>query len=91
MQIVIGALVHCLNSTTIQYSPQSVVGVSKQGSIDFLVHLQHDGREVDTVLEEIFTNEEYKKKGWNKDVKKTILSHGEFLCPGFIDTHTHGS
>lgn len=104
MHIFIGALAHTLNSTTIQYSPKSIVGVSKQGTIDFIVHLHHDyngksvpetidakkPKEVDVVLEEIFSNEEYQKKGWTRNAKRTVLNHGEFLCPGFVDTHTHG-
>lgn len=87
MQLFIGPLVHTLNPTTIQYSQLSIVGLSNSGSIDFI---QHDINNLDSALESILDNESNKAKGWSKGVKTTILKHGEFMCPGFIDTHTHG-
>jgi len=87
MQLFIGPLVHTLDSTTIQYSQLSIVGLSNSGSIDLI---QHDINNLESALDSLFSDESNKAKGWSKDVKTIRLKHGEFLCPGFIDTHTHG-
>ena len=90
MQIFIGPLVHTLNPTTIQYSPSSILGVSDTGVIDFVAHnIRPD--DIDHAVDSLL--HENAKKGWPEDtsaISKTILEPGEFLCPGFVDTHTHG-
>ncbi|PVG00676.1 guanine deaminase [Serendipita vermifera] len=87
MKLFIGPLVHTLNPTTIQYSQLSIIGVSNSGTIDFTAHHVEDK---DSTLKSVLESEENKKKGWAHDkVEVVVLNHGEFLCPGFIDTHTH--
>ena len=90
-QIFIGPLVHTLDPTTIQYSSLSIVGVSSSGIIDFIAH-DVPRESLEDTLETLLSDEEILKKGWSKDghITKKVLVHGEFLCPGFIDTHTHG-
>jgi guanine deaminase len=88
MKLFIGPLVHTLNPTTIQYSELSIIGVSSSGTIDFAIHHVKDK---DSALKSALESEENKQKGWAYDkVDVVVLNHGEFLCPGFIDTHTHG-
>ncbi len=90
MQVFVGPLVHTLGPTTIQYSSLSVVGVSDNGTIDFVVHNIASG-DVEQTLQEELSKKANADKGWKaENVKKTVLSHGEFLVPGFVDTHTHG-
>ncbi|KAG8801165.1 hypothetical protein FRC17_006706, partial [Serendipita sp. 399] len=89
MHIFIGPLVHTLDRATIQYSTRSIVGVGSTGIIDFIVHDVFSDQ-LEDVLKALLAMEEYTAKGWSEaTAKKIILTHGEFLLPGFIDTHTH--
>ncbi|KIM27033.1 hypothetical protein M408DRAFT_330198 [Serendipita vermifera MAFF 305830] len=90
MQIFIGPLVHTLNPTTIEYSSLSILGISSNGIIDFITN-NVTSDSVDRTIETLLCDAENMKKGWSKDgnVARIVLKNGEFLCPGFVDTHTH--
>lgn len=87
MQLLIGPLVHALDPTTIQYSRLSIIGLSSSGVIEFVVH---DITDLESSLASILEEESIKAKGWTKEAPRRVLQEGEFFCPGFIDTHTHG-
>ena len=81
-KVFIGPLVHALAPTTVDYVPCAILGVESNGTIAF-VECNADKNRLDDVLVQY---------GWTSGSDLVIrqLAHGQFLCPGFIDTHTHG-
>jgi guanine deaminase len=81
-KIFIGPFVHTLAPTTIRHIPCAILGVDANGTIAFVVP-DADENNLSDVLDEL---------GWASGPNLVVrrLAHGQFLCPGFIDTHTHG-
>ncbi|GAA5881398.1 hypothetical protein JCM16303_000162 [Sporobolomyces ruberrimus] len=77
-----GTAIHSKSLTEIEYLRNTLIGVDENGVIAFLERDVEAGK-----IEEIVV-----KHGWSLDDSETervSLKRGEFLIPGFIDTHTH--
>src|SRR5258706_3998307 len=81
-RIFIGSLVHTLAPTKVEYISCAILGVESNGTIAFVVHNANESKLNDVLVH----------YGWARTPKLVIrrLAHGQFMCPGFIDTHTHG-
>lgn len=80
-KIYIGRIVHSNSLEHLEILPKAALGVRKDGRISFLKS---------NVSDEIALRREYAAEGF--DAAKTIhLKQSEFLFPGMIDTHLHGS
>ena len=81
-KVFIGPLVHALGPTAVEYIPCAILGVDSKGTIAFVVHNAEQNKLNDVLV----------RYGWDRSPNLAIrrLAHGQFLCPGFIDTHTHG-
>ncbi|GAA5855409.1 hypothetical protein JCM8547_007815 [Rhodosporidiobolus lusitaniae] len=73
-----GTAVHSRSLTDIEYLQDALLGVDESGVIAF-VEKEVPAEEVDGQLQQ---------RGW-EGVEVVRLRKGEFLIPGFIDTHTH--
>lgn len=70
---------HATDLTTLQCLPRALLAVNEDGAIDWII----DDVDPASLQEAALT------KGWSlDDVDFVELSEGEFLCPGFVDTHT---
>jgi hypothetical protein len=66
-----------------QALPRSLLAVSASGTIEWIVENTADPQMgIDSWIREIIS-----QKGLS-DVEIVMLKHGEFLMPGFVDTHT---
>lgn len=72
-----GSLINPTTLTSYEASPNCLIAVSSQGNIDWIVHDVIDSLVQETLLQ----------KG-SLDAEVTVLHPGQFLMPGFIDTHT---
>jgi guanine deaminase len=82
--IIYGALIHSRSLSEIQCLPQALLAVSQtSGKIEWLIE------DVDpSQLQEAVAS-----KGWSLEDPNTELimtKEGEFILPGFVDTHTVG-
>ncbi|KAM0754831.1 Metallo-dependent hydrolase [Meredithblackwellia eburnea MCA 4105] len=75
-----GAIIHSLTLTELEVLPSALLGVDDKGIIAFL-----DKDVPADKVQQVITDSH---KGW-ENVQLVTLKRGEFLCPGFIDTHTH--
>ncbi|KAJ8519515.1 hypothetical protein ONZ45_g3543 [Pleurotus djamor] len=73
-----GAVVNPLTLTSYQALPQCLLAISSEGTIAWMVEDVPDSMVQDVMSE----------NGWT-DAEVVMLKQGEFLMPGFIDTHTH--
>ncbi|KAI5477118.1 guanine deaminase [Pseudohyphozyma bogoriensis] len=73
-----GAIVHSLSLTEIEYLPSALLGVNQSGTIAFL----------DRDVPSSSVKAKVAEHGW-EGAEVVVVKKGEFLCPGFIDTHTH--
>lgn len=72
---------HATELTTLQCLARALLAVNEDGAIDWIMD------DVDPAS----LQEAALSKGWSLDdpsVDFVELSEGEFLCPGFVDTHT---
>ncbi|GAA6002101.1 hypothetical protein JCM10207_003074 [Rhodosporidiobolus poonsookiae] len=75
-----GTVIHSRSLTETEYLQDALLAVDAAGTIAF-VEREVPAEEVDRRLSEL---------GWvGVDVEVVRLKRGEFLIPGFIDTHTH--
>ncbi|GAA5847273.1 hypothetical protein JCM5353_002666 [Sporobolomyces roseus] len=77
-----GTAIHSKNLTEIEYLHNTLIGVDETGLIAF----------VEENIEEEDVEENIKQHGWNlseEGVELIRIHKGEFLIPGFVDTHTH--
>ncbi|GAA6031719.1 hypothetical protein JCM8097_001951 [Rhodosporidiobolus ruineniae] len=75
-----GTLVHSRSLTDIEYLQDALLGVDEAGGIAFV--------EKAVPVDEV--DERLSRLGWgDTDVEMVRLRKGEFLIPGFVDTHTH--
>ncbi|GAA5884764.1 hypothetical protein JCM6882_005383 [Rhodosporidiobolus microsporus] len=75
-----GTVIHSRSLTEIEYLQDALLGVDEAGTIAF-VEREMPVDEVEGRLGEM---------GWvGADVEVIRMKKGEFLIPGFIDTHTH--
>lgn len=82
-KVFIGPLVHAVAPTIVEYIPCAILGVNPNGTIAFVAH-NTDKNKIDDVLI---------RHGWapGPHLVRHQLACGQFMCPGFIDTHTHGN
>ena len=78
MRIYYGAVVNPQTLTESQLLPRCLLAVGDAGTIEWIVE------DVDGSL----VQETLAQKGC-VDAEVSELRHGEFLMPGFVDTHTH--
>lgn len=70
---------HATSLQHIQASPRALIGVSDDGVIDWVLDDVDSASIQDAML----------SKGWQiEDVDFVELSFGQWIMPGFVDTHT---
>jgi guanine deaminase len=72
-----GAVINPVSLTDYQAIPNCLLAVSPTGQIEWL-----EGNVVGSMVQETMA-----QKGW-LEADVVLLKHGEFIIPGFIDTHT---
>ncbi|KAL7806619.1 Metallo-dependent hydrolase [Trichoderma gracile] len=74
-----GTLIHSLSPTNLQVLPNSLLTISSTGTI---LSLQPNisPSDIPTILAQ---------QNIQNDIPILTLSHGQFLIPGFVDTHNH--
>ncbi|GAA5941451.1 uncharacterized protein JCM15063_006106 [Sporobolomyces koalae] len=81
-RVVYGSAIHSRSLTEIEYLNNTLIGVDMDGLIAF----------VERNVEREELEEKIAQHGWSLQDGSTsllLLRRGEFLVPGFIDTHTH--
>ncbi|KAJ7063430.1 hypothetical protein C8F01DRAFT_1055762 [Mycena amicta] len=78
MPVYYGAVVNPVDLDTLQALPACLLAVGGTGTIDWI-----EENVEDSMVQEVMANHGY------VDVDVVCLRAGEFLIPGFIDTHTH--
>ncbi|EIN07156.1 Metallo-dependent hydrolase [Punctularia strigosozonata HHB-11173 SS5] len=73
-----GAVINPTSLTEYRSSPQSLIAVSAQGDIDWVVYDVQDSMVQQVMAERGYT-----------EADVVVLKRGEFIMPGFVDTHTH--
>ncbi|KAK4701263.1 guanine deaminase, partial [Phenoliferia sp. Uapishka_3] len=73
-----GSLIHSLTLTNLEVLPSALLGINQAGIIAFL----------DKSISPDQVEATIKSHGW-EGAELVRLKRGEFLCPGFVDTHTH--
>ncbi|KAJ4488096.1 Metallo-dependent hydrolase [Lentinula aciculospora] len=73
-----GSLINPTTLTSYEAIPNCLIAVNAHGNIDWIVHDVKDSSIQETLLQ----------KGL-LDVNIVALQEGQFIMPGFIDTHTH--
>ena len=73
----VGTLIHSISLKNLEIIPQGIIVVS-DGKI---IQIENDSCDVSLL----------QKKFNVKEKNLHVLKYGEFLIPGFIDTHIHGS
>ncbi|KAK4942984.1 hypothetical protein LTR10_017368 [Elasticomyces elasticus] len=75
-----GTLVHCLSQSEVEIAESTLLLVDIHGKISGL-HKDVKQDQMEQLLSE---------QGWSTEtVPLTVLQRGQFLVPGFIDTHNH--
>ncbi|KIO27815.1 hypothetical protein M407DRAFT_243264 [Tulasnella calospora MUT 4182] len=75
-----GSLVHATSLRHIQACPRALIGVSDDGVIDWVLDDVDSASIQDAMI----------SKGWQiEDVDFIELGFGQWIMPGFVDTHTH--
>lgn len=77
MKIFYGAVINPTSLTSYSSSPYSLIAIGPEGNIDWIIN----------DVEPHGLQETLASKGCI-DVEVVALKDGEFLVPGFIDTHT---
>ncbi|KAL0946720.1 hypothetical protein HGRIS_012903 [Hohenbuehelia grisea] len=79
-KIYYGAVINPETLTSYQVLPRCLLAVAASGEIAWLVEDVEDSLVQDTLAQKGCTD---------ADVEIFALKHGEFIMPGFVDTHTH--
>ncbi|WFD45363.1 guanine deaminase [Malassezia psittaci] len=79
-RVFIGGLVTSHSLSELQIIQRAALGVDEQGVIQFVTDLDQLHTDLDAYLRDL---------GWYKEADVIHLRQGTFLCPGFVDTHTH--
>lgn len=75
-----GTIIHCLSSSDLEIVENGLLVVGTNGKIDFMKK-----NVAESEIEDLLSN-----YGLSKESPTAkFLKHGEFLIPGFIDTHNH--
>lgn len=77
-----GSVINPTSLTSYDAHPHTLIAVNVQGNIDWVVY---DVKEC--LLQETLLKQGY---GSINDVKVVELKKGQFIMPGFVDTHTVG-
>ncbi|KAJ3883679.1 Metallo-dependent hydrolase [Lentinula edodes] len=75
-----GSLINPTTLTTYEATASCLLAVNAQGNIDWIVHDVKDSSVQETLLQ---------KGLLDTDVEIVELREGQFIMPGFVDTHTH--
>ncbi|KAG8928131.1 hypothetical protein FRC02_007341 [Tulasnella sp. 418] len=79
-RIIYGGLIHALSLREIQALPRGLIAISEAGIIEW----------IEEDVEPSSLQEVVAKRGWAlEDVDFLELAEGEWIMPGFVDTHTH--
>ncbi|GAA6059436.1 hypothetical protein JCM10212_005375 [Sporobolomyces blumeae] len=77
-----GTAIHSRSLTELEYLHDALIGVDERGVIVFV--------ERDVEWNEDEVKRKVEAHGWNLHEAELVrMKHGEFLIPGFVDTHTH--
>lgn len=74
-----GSLINPTTLTTYEATANCLIAVNAQGNIDWIVHDVKDSSVQETLLQ---------KGLLDTDVAIVELREGQFIMPGFVDTHT---
>lgn len=78
-RLIYGALIHCVSLRELQALPQALIAIGEDGVIQWL-EPDVEGALLQSVVA---------SKGWNlEDVHFIELPAGQWIMPGFVDTHT---
>ncbi len=72
-----GPLVNPKSLSSFQALPRCLISVGASGHIDWIEEFVHE-----SALQNVLA------KHASIDIRLVILRHGEFILPGFVDTHT---
>jgi guanine deaminase len=72
-----GPVVNSISHSSFQALPRCLLAVGPSGQIDWIVEDVHESTLLDVLAQH-----------GSSDIPLVVLRHGEFLLPGFVDTHT---
>ncbi|ESK89865.1 guanine deaminase [Moniliophthora roreri MCA 2997] len=79
MQVFYGSVINPESLTFYKASPNCLLAVNKHGNVEWI---EHDVE--DSMVQEVML-----RNGCSGDEDVVVLKFGQFIMPGFIDTHTH--
>lgn len=92
-RIFVGAIVSPVSPLKTKVINHGVLGVGSRGVIRFVEELDTEGDTSTAGLSDVerkAIDSILARHKWSfDDCQVTILPYGQFLCPGFVDTHTH--